>query len=159
MEVYPFRSHMATNVTACWDVRRTELNYAELRKLVGQLRRVQPYYYGDYYPLTPYSLGVTVSLALLGTVIGIVRAFHELGGSGARVSAGLMIEIGEALVATAIGLLVALPAVAFFNLFQRIIRIRIARADALGREVLAYLGAMPDRSMTPSSAPAEPLEA
>jgi biopolymer transport protein ExbB len=77
-------------------------------------------------------------VGLLGTVIGIVRAFHELGGSGAHVSAGLMTEIGEALVATAIGLLVALPAVAFFNLFQRIIRIRIARADALGREVLAY---------------------
>jgi biopolymer transport protein ExbB len=78
-------------------------------------------------------------VGLLGTVIGIVRAFRQLGSSGAQVSAGLMVEIGEALVATAAGLLVALPAVAFFNLFQRTIRTRIARADALGREVLAYL--------------------
>lgn len=78
-------------------------------------------------------------VGLLGTVIGIIRAFHELESSGGQVSSGLMSEIGEALVATAIGLLVALPAVAFFNLFQRSIRARLARGDALGHEVLAFL--------------------
>lgn len=78
-------------------------------------------------------------VGLLGTVIGIIRAFHELDQSAGQVTSGLMSEIGEALVATAIGILVALPAVAFFNLFQRIIRARLARADALGREVLAVL--------------------
>jgi biopolymer transport protein ExbB len=78
-------------------------------------------------------------VGLLGTVIGVIRAFHELNESQGQVSAGLMAEIGEALVATAIGLLVALPAVAFFNFFQRVIKTRLARAEALGKEVLAYL--------------------
>lgn len=78
-------------------------------------------------------------VGLLGTVIGIIRAFHELDQSGGQVSAGLMSEIGEALVATAIGLLVALPAVAFFNLFMRMIRARLARGEALSHEVLAFL--------------------
>jgi biopolymer transport protein ExbB len=78
-------------------------------------------------------------VGLLGTVIGIIRAFHELDQSGGQVSAGLMSEIGEALVATAIGLLVALPAVAFFNLFLRMIKARLARGDSLGSEVLAHL--------------------
>ncbi|MBN2193877.1 MAG: MotA/TolQ/ExbB proton channel family protein [Polyangiaceae bacterium] len=77
-------------------------------------------------------------VGLLGTVIGIIGAFHELGGGLGQVSSGLMVEIGEALVATAVGLLVALPAVASYNLFQRIIKTRLGRADALGREVLAY---------------------
>jgi biopolymer transport protein ExbB/TolQ len=77
-------------------------------------------------------------IGLLGTVIGIVRAFRELEHSSGQVSAGLMAEIGEALVATAIGLLVALPAVAFFNLFQRLIRARLGRAGALGHEVMAF---------------------
>jgi biopolymer transport protein ExbB len=49
--------------------------------------------------------------------------------------------VGEALVATAIGILVALPAIAAFNVFQRVIKGRLARADALGRDVLAYLKA------------------
>ena len=56
---------------------------------------------------------------------------------------GSVFAIGEALVATAIGLLVALPAVAFFNLFQRSIRARLARGNALGSEVLAYLKSEP----------------
>lgn len=78
-------------------------------------------------------------LGLLGTVIGIVRAFHELNGAGGRVTSGLMSEIGEALVATAVGILVALPAIATYNYFQRVIKTRITRADAFGRETLALL--------------------
>jgi len=76
-------------------------------------------------------------LGLLGTVVGIVRSFRALDVSGGKVSAGLMAEVGEALVATAIGILVALPAVAAFNAFQRVIKVRLARAEALGRTVLA----------------------
>ena len=79
-------------------------------------------------------------VGLLGTVIGIIRAFHELDASAGKLSSGLMAEIGEALVATAAGLLVALPAIAFFNLFQRLIRARLGRAEALSRDALAELG-------------------
>jgi biopolymer transport protein ExbB len=78
-------------------------------------------------------------VGLLGTVIGIVRSFAALEASGGRVSASLMSEVGEALIATAVGILVALPAVAFFNYFQRLIKARLTRADALSRELLAQL--------------------
>src|SRR6185369_13057344 len=54
-----------------------------------------------------------------------------------KVSGGLMVEVGEALVATAIGILVALPAIAAFNMFQRVIKGRLTRAEAMGREVTA----------------------
>lgn len=88
-------------------------------------------------------------VGLLGTVIGIIRAFHELNESAGQVSQGLMQEIGEALVATAIGLLVALPAVAFFNLFLRVIKARMARADAMGKYVLAFMGSTAKRGKKP----------
>lgn len=78
-------------------------------------------------------------VGLLGTVIGIIRSFAALNTSNGQVSAALMNEIGEALVATAIGILVAIPSVAAFNYFQRVIKTRLGRADALGRDVLAYL--------------------
>jgi biopolymer transport protein ExbB len=80
-------------------------------------------------------------IGLLGTVIGVVRAFRELSASTGQVTAGLLSEIGEALIATAIGILVALPAIAFFNLFQRAIRSRMGQSEALGHEVLAHLKA------------------
>ena len=81
-------------------------------------------------------------VGLLGTVIGIVRAFRELEQSSGQVSAGLMSEIGEALVATAVGLIVALPAVAFYNLYHRVIHARLGRAEALGSEILAFRKAL-----------------
>lgn len=86
-------------------------------------------------------------VGLLGTVIGIVRAFRELKMSqGGQVSDSLLAEIGEALIATAIGLLVALPAVAFFNTFQRMIKGRLERAQVLSGDLLVAV-----RSKTPGS--------
>ena len=85
-------------------------------------------------------------VGLLGTVIGVIRAFHTLDETAGRVTAGLMADIGEALVATAIGILVALPAVAGFNVFQRVIRGRMARAEALAGHVIAYLKSNGDRT-------------
>jgi biopolymer transport protein ExbB len=82
-------------------------------------------------------------VGLLGTVIGIINAFAELNASAGKVSAGLMAEIGEALVATAVGILVAIPAVVFFNVFNRVIKARLSRAEALSREVMAFLKATP----------------
>lgn len=93
-------------------------------------------------------------VGLLGTVIGIVGAFHQLGSGVGQVSAGLMGQIGEALIATAIGLCVALPAVACYNWFQRIIAARLGRAEALGHDVLAYF-----KSCSESSAVSERIAA
>jgi biopolymer transport protein ExbB len=83
-------------------------------------------------------------IGLLGTVIGIVQAFEKLsagtgasGGSGGPASE-VMGSIAESLVATAIGLVVAIPAVAAFNYFQRRIRATLASSDALTHILLAY---------------------
>jgi biopolymer transport protein ExbB len=82
-------------------------------------------------------------IGLLGTVIGIVMAFDRLGEGGgagrATVPTEVMSSIAEALVATALGLAVAIPAVIGFNYFQRRIRVFVGNADSLGRELLAYL--------------------
>jgi biopolymer transport protein ExbB len=92
-------------------------------------------------------------VGLLGTVIGIVQAFDELGKSaktqavGAAASAiapqTVMTSIAEALVATAIGLLVAIPAVAAYNTFQRLTRSTLANTEVLSRILLAHLKALP----------------
>lgn len=80
-------------------------------------------------------------VGLLGTVIGIVQAFDALQrtGMGGSASADIMGAIAEALVATAIGLAVAIPAVAAFNYFQRRIRTMLSNAEALQHILLSYL--------------------
>jgi len=84
-------------------------------------------------------------VGLLGTVIGIVQAFHELerAGLGGSASSDIMGAISEALVATAIGLAVAIPAVAAFNYFQRRIKTTLGNAEALEHIVLSHLKGAP----------------
>jgi len=77
-------------------------------------------------------------IGLLGTVIGIVRSFNQISvqglGSGIQsIGSG----IAEALVATAIGLFVAVPAVIFFNFFQKQILVLIQRAENLSELILS----------------------
>lgn len=84
-------------------------------------------------------------VGLLGTVIGVIEAFEVLGkpdGGGAGVAPqNLMTGISEALVATAVGLFVAIPAVAAFNYFQGRIQSVISDTDALSNVLLAHLSA------------------
>jgi biopolymer transport protein ExbB/TolQ len=78
-------------------------------------------------------------IGLFGTVLGIIRAFHDLAGSSLQGTQAVMTGIAEALVATAVGLLVALPAVATYNAFMRHVETAVAAAEAHAHEVLAYL--------------------
>jgi biopolymer transport protein ExbB len=80
-------------------------------------------------------------VGLLGTVVGIIGAFQKLDQARGAWTDGLMSEIGEALIATAVGLLVALPAIAAFNVFRGVVQTRLTRADALRRVVLGQLHA------------------
>ena len=90
-------------------------------------------------------------IGLLGTVIGIVAAFDELSkvkmaaasGSTQLAPEAVMARISEALVATAIGIMIAIPAVAAFNAFQRVVKGTLATTDALGHVLLAHLKALP----------------
>jgi biopolymer transport protein ExbB len=78
-------------------------------------------------------------IGLFGTVIGIIQAFHDLSLDTQGGAQTVMGGISEALVATAIGLLVAIPAVAAFNVFQRRIKTLMGDADALTHMLLAGL--------------------
>ena len=61
---YEVRSAMACpHFIACWDMRSRSLNYDLLRRVVQQWRLVAPNYFGDYYPLTAYSLEATAWMA------------------------------------------------------------------------------------------------
>ncbi len=80
-------------------------------------------------------------IGLLGTVIGIVMAFDALSGAGPNGAppSTVMSAIAEALVATAVGLFVAIPAVVAFNAFQRRIKVLLGEADALGQKLLSFV--------------------
>jgi biopolymer transport protein ExbB/TolQ len=76
-------------------------------------------------------------VGLLGTVLGIMAAFFQLSAIGETTQKNelLMTSISEALVATAMGLIVAIPAVMFYNIFRR----KVSAAVEQTREVATGL--------------------
>ncbi|MGA7742934.1 MAG: MotA/TolQ/ExbB proton channel family protein [Polyangia bacterium] len=80
-------------------------------------------------------------IGLFGTVLGIVRAFKDLSKDMASASTGVMAGIAEALVATAIGLLVAIPAVVAYNVFKGMVKDAVTNTESLSRILLAELKA------------------
>ena len=88
-------------------------------------------------------------VGLLGTVIGVLGAFDALGQTTGIADASnlaperVMGTIAEALVATAVGLLVAIPSVLVFNYFQARAAAAIADAETLGHVLLTYMERAP----------------
>ncbi|MFT3913455.1 MAG: MotA/TolQ/ExbB proton channel family protein [Anaeromyxobacteraceae bacterium] len=80
-------------------------------------------------------------LGLFGTVVGIIQAFSQLslGSAKGQAAAQVMGGISEALVATAVGILVAIPAVVAFNGYQRWLKNLTARAEAVGHALRTHL--------------------
>lgn len=75
-------------------------------------------------------------VGLFGTVLGVIKAFHDLSASegGAEV---VMRGLSEALVATAVGLFVAIPSVIAYNYYQNRVKELMGGVEALGRLLLA----------------------
>jgi biopolymer transport protein ExbB/TolQ len=90
-------------------------------------------------------------IGLFGTVLGIIRAFHDLAGNTLAGTQAVMSGIAEALVATGIGLLVALPAVATYNTFIRRVETAVAASEATAHEILAYLKSAPSAAAAKES--------
>jgi len=82
-------------------------------------------------------------IGLFGTVLGIIRSFHELGQASAEAAAAVMGGISEALVATAVGLMVAIPAVVLYNTFQRRNKDLLANVESIAHLVLARVKSVP----------------
>jgi biopolymer transport protein ExbB/TolQ len=76
-------------------------------------------------------------IGLFGTVLGIIRAFADLGADMGGAGGSVMAGISEALIATAVGLLVAIPAVIAYNAFSGRVKTVIANSELLSRTLLS----------------------
>ncbi len=88
-------------------------------------------------------------IGLFGTVLEILRVFHLLGEQGVTTgedASAIMSGISEALVATAIGLLVAIPSVIAYNAFQRRVKRFLSEADALTGMAVSQLSEVNEKA-------------
>ena len=78
-------------------------------------------------------------IGLFGTVIGIIKAFHDLAVSGSGGPSVVAAGISEALVTTAAGLAIAVPSVVLFNYFMKKVRTLSTVMVTNQMRILVYL--------------------
>jgi biopolymer transport protein ExbB/TolQ len=104
------------------------------------------------------TIGATAPfVGLFGTVAGIMRSFRDLGldvaQGGVGGSAKVMTGISEALIATAVGILVAVEAVVFYNYFQARLSRLAVELRLMAEEFIELLHATPPAANAPAQAP------
>jgi biopolymer transport protein ExbB/TolQ len=73
---------------------------------------------------------------LLGTVLGVLRAFHDLAKSGSGGPSVVAAGISEALITTVAGLVVAVPAAMIYNYFNFRLRATLVEMNTYGQRLL-----------------------
>jgi biopolymer transport protein TolQ len=100
----------------------------------SQLSRLE-----SYLPFLATTGNITPFIGLLGTVMGIIDAFREIGAQGTASIAAVAPGVAEALIATAAGLFTAIPAVIAYNYFLSRIRRTAFRLDTVTIELMTSL--------------------
>ncbi len=103
------------------------------------------------------TIGATAPfVGLFGTIMGIVDAFHGLGTSGGATLRAVAPGISEALITTAAGLFVAIPAVIGYNQFTTRLREIAGQMDSFARELLTSIDEIQAATAAaPANAPGE----
>lgn len=110
----------------------------------NQLSRLE-----SYLPFLATTGNITPFVGLLGTVMGIIDAFREIGTQGTASISAVAPGVSEALVATAAGLFTAIPAVIAYNYFLTRIRSTAFRLDSVTIELLAFLSTTVSKTKKP----------
>lgn len=93
----------------------------------------------SYLPFLATTGNIAPFVGLLGTVLGIIDAFREIGTQGTASIAAVAPGVSEALIATAAGLFAAIPAVIAYNYFLTRIRRTALQMDSVVVELLALI--------------------
>lgn len=119
------------------DINQVDRHYLERSMayiVQGQLAKME-----SYLPFLATTGNITPFIGLLGTVLGIIDSFREIGQQGTASIGAVAPGVAEALVATAMGLFTAIPAVVAYNYFLSRIRRMAFRLETFSVEVLNSL--------------------
>ena len=108
-------------------------------KTVSYLVQNQVSHLEAYLPVLATTGNITPFIGLLGTVLGIIDSFREIGMQGTASIAAVAPGVSEALVATAAGLFTAIPAVIFYNYYLTRIRKTVFRIESFTVEAMRSL--------------------
>jgi biopolymer transport protein ExbB/TolQ len=117
-------------------IRHRELPWAEVEERVQAALSAESLRLGAHLSIVGTIGNISPFIGLFGTVLGIIRAFRDIGQVGAAGPAVVAAGISEALVATAAGLAVAITSVIIYNVFITWQSRLLKRAELTASEVM-----------------------
>jgi biopolymer transport protein TolQ len=117
----------------------SSIDHQYMDKTVAYLVQNQVSQLESYLPVLATTGNITPFIGLLGTVLGIIDSFREIGLQGTASIAAVAPGVSEALVATAAGLFTAIPAVIFYNYYLTRIRKTVFRIESFTVEAMRSL--------------------
>jgi len=121
-----------------------DLDYHQLDELMAATREEEHVKLERYLGVLGTLGNSSPFIGLFGTVVGIIKAFHDLAASGSGGPTVVAAGIAEALVATAAGLAVAIPCVMIFNFFMRKVKTMNVEMEAVQKRFLTILMNKPE---------------
>ncbi|NBO38737.1 hypothetical protein EBU99_09150 [bacterium] len=115
------------------------LSIDTVRRALGKARQLEEVQLSRNMTFLAVSASACPFIGLFGTVVGIIRAFHDIGQTGSSSLAAVAPGISEALVATALGLAAAIPAVIAFNFFNGKARQQVLILEGFSTDFLNIL--------------------
>jgi biopolymer transport protein ExbB/TolQ len=95
-------------------------------------------------------------MGLFGTVVGIIRSFRDIAVTGSGGSSVIAMGVSEALLTTAVGIVIAVIATVFYNALIRRIRVRVNQMEEVRQELTALLVRPRTQAPAPRSADGHP---
>lgn len=95
-------------------------------------------------------------MGLFGTVVGIIRSFRDIAVTGSGGSSVIAMGVSEALLTTAVGIVIAVIATVFYNTLIRRIRVRVNQMEEVRQELTALLVRPRTQAPAPRSADGHP---
>ena len=99
----------------------------------GQIARLE-----SFLPFLATTGNISPFVGLLGTVMGIIDSFREIGTQGTASISAVAPGVSEALIATAVGLIVAIPAIIAYNGYMRVVKRKLSNSEALKNLIIAH---------------------
>ncbi len=115
------------------------LSIDTVRRALAKARQLEEIQLSRNMTFLAVSASACPFIGLFGTVVGIIRAFHDIGLSGSSSLAAVAPGISEALIATALGLAAAIPAVVAFNFFNGRARQQVLVLEGFSTDFLNIL--------------------
>lgn len=110
-----------------------------VRRALGKARQFEEGRLSRNMTFLAVSASACPFIGLFGTVVGIIRAFHDIGATGSSSLAAVAPGISEALIATALGLAAAIPAVIAYNFFNSKARQHVLTLEGFSADFLNIL--------------------